>query len=359
MKNRSAVVTVLVAFAMVLPAMSFLASGSDVDTDDISTYQRDNLGNLRQMVIYDAILGLADSSGLPVDDDATGSAGDYYYEVPVSGITWSIDGVTDDAILEKAWISDAEKALLATKLDNPYAFWAWTSSKYLPVITVTAHSASSVTFKIAVEDCYAVGIKQMVTDAKAKVAEITVSGSNDAEKTKAINGIVTEYGYSEDFTKDPYARTVYALVPEDGSHKLSSEGAAALFKALCDKESVKCLQVSGKLIDDTKKYDWQWNYVSIDNTWFAYDSGYNTKYSDSEAWLAAGVYSKAGDKTFGVIHTAIMPSGNLILSYYGYGWPSSTDLWEQISEYLPWVLIGIICVILAIVLVIMARKGEI
>ena len=359
MKNRSAVVTVLVAFAMVLPAMSFIASDADADTDDVATYNRDHLDNLRQKMIYDAFFDLLmDSSGLPVNDEALGSPGEYYYEVQVDGFSWVIDGVSDETLILEILKEDAEAALLATRLDNPYAVWMWTSATYMPEISVT-RSGDSIMVKVAVEDIFATGLIQMVTDAKAKVAEITVSGSNDAEKSKNVNSAVVKYGYTDDFTKDPYARTVYALVPEDGSHKLSSEGAASLFKALCDKESVKCLQVSGKLIDDTKKYDWQWNYVSIDNTWFAYDSSYNTKYSDSEAWLAAGVYSKAGDKTFGVIHTAIMPSGNLILSYYGYGWPSSTDLWEQISEYLPWVLIGIICVILAIVLVIMARKGEI
>ena len=358
MYKRSAVITVLVALAMVLPAMSFVASDADADTDDVATYNRDHLDNLRQKMIYDAFFDLLmDSSGLPVNDEALGSPGEHYYEVPVDGFSWVIDGVSDETLILEILKEDAEAALLATRLDNPYAVWMWTSATYMPEITVT-RLLDSIMVKVAVEDIFATGLIQMVTDAKAKVAEITVSGSNDAEKSKNVNSAVVKYGYTDDFTKDPYARTVYSLVPADGSHKLSSEGASALFKALCDSASVKCIQVGGKLIDGTKKLDWQWNYVSIDNSWFAYDSGYNAKYSNSEAWVAAGVYSTADGKTFGVIHSALMPSGNLMLSYYGYSWPTSEDIWETVTEYMPWVLIGVICIVLSVVLVMMARKGE-
>ena len=48
--------------------------------------------------------------------------------------------------------------------------------------------------KVAVEDIFATGLIQMVTDAKAKVAEITVSGSNDAEKSKNAYNKVMEDG---------------------------------------------------------------------------------------------------------------------------------------------------------------------
>ena len=89
----------------------------------------------------------------------------------------------------------------------------------------------------------------------------------------------------------------------------------------------------------------------------------------TELWLAAGVYTSGNGDAFSKVHRAFVNNATQGFDYSaftaeslnnnGYAWPQSTDIWAQITEYLPWVLVGIICVILAIALVMMARKGDI
>ena len=353
MKNKCAAVAILAVFAvMVSSAAVMLTDDSDADMD-YSKYWRSQLG-FAERHLYDAFATLADSNGLPVADPVL--SGEVYVYTVTSDVTWAIEYATSDECTEY-WNEAAKKALLYSKLDNPYAFWAWNTSATLPVIAAS-DDGGKVKMTITMPSEFATGLGTKVQAAKDAVAAITVSGDTVADKMKAINKTVTGYAYTDDFKASPYAATPYGICVE-GDKKLYVDAYSMLYKAICDAAGLTCIQVSGTLNVDNVRNAWMWNYVLIDGQFYAVDSAYNAKYSAQEAWMGAGVYSQYNGLTFAVIHSAALSvETNQMISYYGYSWPADTSLLAVITANFSWILVGVICVTLALVLVHMAREGD-
>ena len=358
MNSRSAVIAVLVAFAMVLPAMPFLASDSDADTDVFDGYYGKQL-TANQKKMYDAMI--ADPATITTGGDPTDG---YYIIVNVS-----------DLVNETDPLKDATAAWQATKLDassaNYWAYWTWTLGNVTPTVTVDYATATECTLHIG----YPTELNNQFVDAVQHVTDainaIEITGSTTAEKIKNINSKLTgsPYVYVENNESHTYANTIYAIAAENAESEkyyMTSFAYSAVFKALCAKSEVACSQVYGFYGNDSKIA--AWNEVVIDSKVYGVDSAVNST-SGSELWLAAGVYTSGNGDAFSKVHRAFVNNTTQGFDYSafeaeslnnnGYAWPQSTDIWAQITEYLPWVLVGIICVILAIALVMMARKGDI
>ena len=358
MNSRNAVIAVLVTFAMVLPAMPFLASEADADTDVFAGYYGKQL-NTNQKAIYDAMMALDPS--VTVND---GGADGYYIELTV-----------DSLVNENDHLKDATVAWQATKLDaasgNNWAFWTWTLADAKPTVTVTASSATSCTLHIGVaSQFFPSGFATAVANVNTAINAIDVTGNNAAEKVKNLNSKLTSspYVHVSDNSEHVYANTIYAIAAENvESDKvyMTSFAYSVLFKALCAKGDVSCAQVFGFYGNNSTIA--AWNDVVIDGKVYGVDTAGNA-ISESNPWLAAGVYTYGNGELYGKVHNAFVNSSINGFDYSaftaetlnndGYAWPVSDDIWEKVNEYLPWILIGIICVILAVVLVIMARKGE-
>ncbi len=359
MKNKCAAVAVLAVFAFVMSSAAvMLADDSDADTD-YSNYWRSVLvkqGAFTEMQIYDLFAStLADSNGLPLADPVA-SGDTYIYEI-ATGLTWDVSGgVATYDEMTVYWSSIVKQAMLYTKLDNPYAFWTWNTSADLPAFTVSNDGGLKITITMASE--YATGLSAKVQAAKDAVAAITVSGDSVADKMKNINATVTGYKFTDDFKTYPYAASIYGICV-DGDKLLYTDAYAALYKAVCDTAEIPNIQVKGTLNVDSARTAWEWNYVLIDGIFYAVDSAYNAKYNAAEAWVGVGVYSQYNSQTFGVIHSAPLASEeNLMVSYYGYSWPEDNSILALITANFSWILVGLICVVLALVLVHMARKGD-
>ena len=357
MNSRNAVIAVLVSFAMVLPAMSFFASGADADTDVFDGYYGKQL-NTNQKAMYDAMAALDPS--VTVSGNATDG---FYIDVAVAGL-----------VNENDHLRDATAAWQATKLDasaaSNWAFWTWTLGDVKPPVSIESPTATSCTVRIAVASQFETGFATAVANVNTAINAIEITGSSTAEKIKNINAKITSspYSYVDDNSSHVFANTIYAVAEENaesGRYYLTSFGYSQLFKALCAKSEVACSQVYGFYGNESKIY--AWNEVAIDGKVYGVNAAVNATSSDNP-WLAAGSHTLVNGDYFGNVHHAFVKNltngfdysafKEETLNNNGYAWPASDDIWEQIAEYLPWVLIGVICVILAIVLVIMARKGE-
>lgn len=360
MNSRSAVIAVLVAFAMVLPAMPFLASDSDADTDVFDGYYGKQL-TANQKKMYDAMIAAPDTI-TTAGDPETG----YYIIVYVDGL-----------VNETEHLKDAKIAWQATKLDasssNYWAYWTWTLGNVTPTVSVVEATATATYCTLHISyptqlDNQFVNAVQHVTDA---INAIEITGSTTAEKIKNINSKLagSPYVYVENNESHLYANTIYAIAAENVESEkvyMTSFAYSAVFKALCAKSEVACSQVYGFYGNESKIA--AWNEVVIDSKVYGVDSAVNST-SGSDLWLAAGVYTMGNGDAFSKVHRAFVNNATQGFDYSaftaeslnnnGYAWPQSTDIWAQITEYLPWVLVGIICLILAIALVIMARKGDI
>ncbi len=359
MKNKCAAVAMLAVFAVLTSSVVvMMADDSDADTD-YSKYWRSVLvrqGAFAEKQLYDSFASsLADSSGLPLADP-TQSGDTYVYEVSTD-VTWAVSDYATDDELTTYWTAAAKEAMLYTKLDNPYAFWTWNTSADLPAIAVSNDSSKvKITITMAAE--YSSGLSAKVQAAKDAVAALTISGDSDADKMKAVNVAVLGYAYTDDFTTYPYAASVYGICV-DGTKMLYVDAYAALYKALADNAGLTSIQVQGTLNEGSTRTAWQWNYVLIDGIFYAVDSAYNSKNNASEAWVGVGIYSQYNGQTFGVIHSApLATEESLMVSYNGYSWPQDNSLLALITANFSWILIGVICVTLALVLVHMARKGD-
>ena len=359
MNNKRAAVTIIAVFAVMMSSAAvMLSDGSDADTD-YSKYWRSVLvkqGAFAEKQIYDSFAGsLADSNGLPLADPV--QSGDTYIYEFTTTVGWNVSIYATDDELTAYWAAAVKEAMLYTKLDNPYAFWTWNTSADLPAIAVS-NNGGMVKVTITMASEYATGLSVKVQAAKDAVAAVTVSGDSVADKMKSINSTATGYGFTDDFKAHPYAASIYGICVDDDK-KLYTDAYAALYKAVCDKESIANIQVKGTLNVDSTRSAWEWNYVLIDGIFYAVDSAYNAKYNAAEAWVAVGVYSQYNGQTFGVIHSAPLASEeNMMVSYYGYSWPVDNSLLAVITANFSWILVGAICVTLALVLVHMARKGD-
>lgn len=374
MNSKHTVIGIMAVIA-ILVSSSILAAENSSAEDEVSfdKYYYDQL-TMEQKVIYNKLCELkADTVSV------SGSTGGYYIEVTVDGIYLVFP---TDTIIEDQIKSDAIRAWQATKLDanrsTDWAFWTWTLTDLNVTLSVSSthttgsgpYTVDSFTLHIFIPDQFATTdfFKNAVAGVNAALDKITISGDAVSDKVKAINKLLTSSPYKsvEDNTDHIYARTIYAIAEAnatDGSYYLTSEAYAAVYKAICDQSGVPCSLVFGS--NDSGETI-AWNIVSIDGKIYAVDVGSNASSGSSEKWLAAGTYTSSDGNAFGKLHQAF-PRSQASGAFYdfksetlnvnGYEWPEEKDLFSILMEYASWIIAGLICAVLAIALVIMAKKG--
>lgn len=375
MKPRYAVMAVLAVFTVLISSAAVTAAdGSEAEnTVSFEKYYYQQL-EPNQKIIYDRMAGLA------ADVAVQGSAGAYYIEIAMTNSAIAY-GTSDTDVLNSMLKEDACRAWEATRLDasesNNWAFWTWTIADDVAPVSVSNISVAGTgpycvtgyTVTIGVADEFGSGFSSYVTAVNSALDSVEVGGDSVQDKVKSINSAVTgsTYRYVEDGSEHVYARTIYAIAASDGSddrHYLTSEAFAVFFKALCDRNGVQCAQVYGLYEDSTV---FAWDVVYIDGAVYAVDPANNSRSDNKESWLACGSYTSVDDNAFSKVHRAFafgLASGLFYdfesepLSIDGYEWHEDDGIVEVLTQYAPWILIGIICVIVAIVLVLMAKKGE-
>lgn len=341
MKTRFAAIAVLAVF-MAVVFVPLASSESDAVDVDYSKFYYNQLDG-EEKNIYDAYSAIV---GNP-----SGSEGSYVYEVTVPG----------GAAYTK---EQAERAWEASRLDNPYAFWTWTVGTCAPNLEV-AVVGGDLKVTIHMDDAYAeAGTKSAA--AKAVIDAIELKGKDEADRVKSINSVLSGRSYK---LADDGAGNVSGVLVDD-TRNLTAEGFAAVFKALCDREvdgvKVGCMQVYGMLShEDTNKLH-AWNSVSVKGQIYAVDSAINNDKGE-QTWLCAGSYTASGSDAFAKEHRAFIFNTWMGVGYVfhseplcngGYHWPEDTSLVAQLTNYAPWILIGIICVVLAFALIAMARRDQ-
>ncbi len=355
MNTKHTATGILVVIAILVSSSILAAENSSAEGEvSFDKYYYNQL-TPDQKLVYDKLCELkADTVTV------SGTDGDHYIEVAVSGVSAQFN------------VDDAARAWEATKLDAnrnmDWAFWTWTLSDVKPTVSIS--SASPVTLHIAVPDQFATDsfIKNAVAAVNTAIDKISVSGDSVSEKIRSINKLLTSDPYKVTDTTEGhlFARTIYAIAEgnvSDGSYYLTTEAYAAVFKALCDKSGVQCTQVYGTNGNCVLT---AWNIVCIDSKAYAVDAFANAGSSNKESWLAAGTYTVVDGNAFGKVHNAFSNSVIAGLTYDfrsetlnvdGYSWPEEKDLIATITEYAPWIFTGLICLITAIALVVMAKKG--
>lgn len=378
MNSKHTVIGIMAVIA-ILVSSSILVADSSSAEDEVSfdKYYYQQL-TPDQKVIYDALVALdADTVGVG------GSEGAHYIELQITGMHYVYANATGDLFKDQIQ-KDAVRAWEATKLDASgdidWAFWTWTLDGIMPTVTVSSvdiGSSGEVKFvqncvlHISVPDQFADTdlFKNAVSAVNAAVDAISVNGDSVSDKVRSINKILTSNPYKVTDTVEGhvYARTIYAIAEanlSDGSYYMTAEAYSAVFKALCDKNGVPCIQVYGT---DGNNDVTAWNIISIDKNTYAVDAAFNAESSNKETWLASGLYTTSDNNAFGKVHRAFSFGTISGLSYDfdaeplstdGYGWPVTKDLVEIITEYAPWIFAGAICAIMAVALVVIARKGD-
>ena len=377
MNAKRTVIGIMVVIAVLVSSSVVAAENSSADGEvSFDKYYYDQL-TLDQKAIYNKLCELkADTVTV------SGSAGSYCIEVTIDAV-YTVFG--SQTLIEDQLKSDALRAWQATKLDAnkgmDWAFWTWTLTDVNVTLGVTGIDITDVstsgvykvdhyTLQIFVPDQFAATdfFKNAVAGVNTAFDKITVSGDSVSEKVKSINKLLTSdpYKHVDDNTDHTYARTIYAIAEvnaADGSYYLTSEAYAAVYKAICDKSSVPCSVVYG--YNDSSTII-AWNVVSIDSKAYAVDVGSNAASSNKEKWLAAGTYSSVDGSAFGKLHQAFPTNADPGLTYSfksvtinvdGYAWPEEKDLFATLAHYAPWIITGLICVVLAIALAVMAKKG--
>lgn len=340
MKTRTAAIAVMAVFIVLVPAAAIMCSSESDAVDAVYARYYYNQLTHEQKEIYDDLES--------IDSNPTELSGTYSYDRTITGLT--------------AYTEDAEAAWTALKLDNPLAVATWTTKMYgTPIMGHT--DAGDFVYTVGMDAMFA-DVVTMKNDIMAVINAIEIKGDDVPDKADSINDILTGKGYK---FKDEGANGLYGLLG-DGDHELSAIGFAAVYKALADKADINAMQVYGTLADGSKNMLHAWNVVVVDNGQvYAVDSALNNK-DGHDAWLLAGRYTVSDGESFGKNHLAFAFNistgakydfGSELLCNDGYEWPENKGIMDILTEYAPWIFIGIICVVLALVLIRMAKKGEI
>ncbi len=380
MKARSTVFAATVA-AIVL-AVSFAAAVSDGSSADGTGLPQDYYyGQLNsdEQKIFDRLEGLDLGTAVIKKEPTVGGGTAYYIEVAVSGITPCSQEVAG---------KEAENAWVATKLTDPMAWWTWSYDDAGVAVSKVSVSGSEISFRIMMAKQYAsegaAALKTMVEETETKISEtaeslgITSSDMTAADKIETVNkylcGSKFEYdpavssGKSED--GNPYNGSVYGAFVNavDGKHIIVCSGYSAAFQALCMKAGVKCLSVFGTAAQSSSNGLHAWNVVELYGKVYGVDTTFNATGGDITAYLCAGALTEAGGVTFSQSHQPF--SNNNVKGLYmgsftshaiedeGYSWPADETFVTKMSEYAPWVIVGLICILLAYVLCSIGRKGD-
>ncbi|MBO5519021.1 MAG: hypothetical protein J5945_02595 [Candidatus Methanomethylophilus sp.] len=358
MKMKYAAVASICVLAVLCSSASVLfASDSDADAAVYDGYYKNQLSS-GQKTVYNALAGLSTDVAFGGDE----SSG---YYIAVTAVDLDDDPDTAKKDIETAW--------MATKLDASetlkWSFWTWTVSGVKPNITdVTAGPGGS--FHIGIDAAFKDGFADKVTAVTEAVNAKEISGNSDSEKVKSINSILTgkDYAYVDSNESHAFANTIYAAASaniQDGKTHMTSVGYAAMFKALCTKAGIASIQVYGFSGNDSKLF--AWNEVLVDDKVYGVDCAANATSKNKEQWLCAGVYTTADGDAFSKVHKAFPQStvNGLVyefkvetLNNNGYSWPADNSLIAKITEYAPWILVGIICIVMAVALVYMAKRGD-
>ncbi len=196
-------------------------------------------------------------------------------------------------------------------------------------------------------------------DTKLNSLAANLAGLSDYEKATGANtAIVDTIEYSFETTasgcteNEAFIRSAYAAVTGKGV----CEGYARSYKALMDKLGVPCVIVQGEGYSDPEKGIGEahaWNYVKLDEKWYAVDSTWNDTTGKKDSYLllgsaqitadhsANGVISPAGFEfrypalyayNYGVTSDfayEFMPDDNVVNINVSYKGSSIKDLYEQ------------------------------
>ena len=351
MKMKYAAIASLCVLAVLCSSASVLfASDSDADTAVYDGYYKNQLTD-DQKDIYDAIVTLTPSAAIG------GNETDGYY-LTVTGASLSTD------------VKDIERAWFATKLEaseaSSWAFWAWNTAGVKATFTEISATGFRIGIDAAFKDGFADKVTAVTTAVNAAAEKIT--GDNDSKKIKSINSILTGKGYAyvDGNEAHTFANTVYAFAaPEGDTCYMTSFAYSAAFKALCDKAGVASIQVYGYFGDQSKVF--AWNEVLVEDKVYGVDCATNAASKNKEQWLCAGAYSAVDGTAYSKVHIAFPYSvASGLTSQFnvdrinndGYSWPADNSIIAKITEYAPWILVGVICIVMSVVLIIMARRGD-
>lgn len=386
MNKHVLVVILAAAIVLVSPAAAFWAADSDADSaysGDTASYYYSQL-NDSEKKIYEAMEDLKSASGNGYDE----SSGKF--TVTVSGVSYSSEDQAYTAVLTAA---------NATQLDDPYAFWVWgVNAGYQSTTgsTIEITSTSSLTFTINALSDYTLtalssasgttysSYSDVITAIEARVTEISDGfgfSSSDTTLTKIekINFHLTSasiYRYDPNVDKDnewAYDHTVVGAFliknTDENRYVVVCDGYSNAFTLLARASGISVINVIGLGAQSSDNGYHAWNEVIIDGSEvYGVDITFDSTGDDKKAYLCCGAYDKVDGATFSQSHqpfafysdynTAYYPFYALQLSDSGYTWPAEDSLADTIMNIAPWIVMGLICLILVYVLITIAKKGE-
>lgn len=352
MKTVSAAFACICAIVVLCSSASvFLSSDASADANPFDGYYKAQL-TPDQADLYDLMVAIG--TGAPAQD-----ASGYYISVDASSYAGS-------DLLRDATIAWQATKLDATKEMN-WAFWTWTLDDVKSPVTV-----DSTNLRIAVAEKFKDGFDAAIAAVNAAIDAVEIKGDTPAKKVQSINSILTSSPYTfVDSAKDhDSANCIYAIAPasigEDKKVYMTSFAYSVLFKALCTKADVPCTQVYGWYGDDPVAA--AWNEVILDGKAYGVDTAVNSTSASKTAWLAAGIYTEYEGQVFGKVHNDFVKDTINGFDYSafraesipndGYSMPTDNSILTIIYDNASWILIGLICAVLAVVLVQIARKGD-
>ena len=388
MKAHGKIVLVIIAAIILIPASGILFSdGSDAADNEYTQYYRGQL-TYNQSLIYDAMTGLDPSTVAKMS--VYGGSEEYSVTVSVPGYTLSTDTYEH---LRELVLADAERAWQATLLDDPFAWWAWSTDNAGVALYATTFqvwnsdgriydsSVSGIVLYINISESYMTGttMAEKVTEAETALDELwnggSVSGDTAVSTIEKINAYLCSrsFAYNENAA---FCNNIYgALVAQtDGKHAIICTGYSQLFKALCDRAGIPCINIVGTSAQSNANGAHMWNqvivYVDGNAQSLAVDTTWNATSGSEKAYLLSGAYTSVNGVTFTQTHGAFAPLADApglwadyafkspALNGEGYSFPAETDVFATVSEYMPWIFAGIVCIILAYVLWTIGRRGD-
>lgn len=351
MKTVSAAFACICAIVVLCSSASvFLSSDASADANPFDGYYRAQL-TPDQADLYDLMVAIG--TGAPAHDERG-----YYISVATS--------YTGSDLLKDATIAWQATKLDATKEMN-WAFWTWTLDDVKSSVTV-----ESTNIRIAVAEKFKDGFDAAIAAVNAAIDAVEIKGDTPAKKVQSINSILTSSPYTfVDSAKDhDCANTIYAVAPanigEDKKVYMTSFAYSVLFKALCAKADIPCIQIYGWYGNGPVAA--AWNEVLLEGHAYGVNAAVNSTAANKSAWLAAGIYTEYDGQVFGKIHNDFVKDTVNGFDYSafraesipndGYSMPADRNILTILYDNASWILIGLICVVLAVVLVQIARKGD-
>ena len=388
MKVRDTLVLVIVLTAAFAPMAGMFASDdSDAADNEYTYYYRDQL-TANQKLIYAALESLDPSS--VAKNVYAGHLDDYVATVTVSGYTMSSSSA--EALTEAVY-ADMARAWQATLLDDPMAWWAWSTDKaglalYQGSFSLSSSSITGLTFYVYINESFfaeSTSLSDKVAATQTAfdklISDGTVKqGSTVVDTIRNINTYLCSPAFSYDKTGTHINNVYGAFVYKDGDvHKIVCTGYSQAFKMFCDKFGIPCVGIVG--IADQKDGGGMhmWNAVkitcTINGTEGTYVLGVDTTFDatsgSTEGFLLSGYKTEVGGVAFSQVHQAFAPASTGTLSQWtdyiftapainseGYSFPAQKSILESLQDYVPWILAGMMCIILAYVLFSLGRRGN-